>query len=208
MGFWGTYIVVRSERPATELRGLRAAAGRVVWSRTGDDGWQVLQIHRGPRGWDTGELERPLVATVEQTGNPVLAAVVLDSDGAQLIGYSPEAGRWGGWLMLDRIICHIEPDTLPYAYEDENGIMQVEVDEERVRAAERRLYRIGPPAARAAPLAVRWAAEAGCAPSPAAVRAVMEGRDAFAEDRFFRLLDALRLPGLAVAGDVENVTLT
>jgi hypothetical protein len=207
MGFWGSYVVLRSERPAMELPGLRVAAGRAVWSRTGDDGWQVVQIHRGPPGWDTGELDRTLAAVMEQTGHPVLAAVVLDSDGAQLIGYSPEAGRWGGWLMLDRIICHIEPDTLPYAYQDENGILQVEVDADRIRAAERRLYRVGPPAALAAPPAVRWAAEAGCAPSQAAVRAAMEGRDLLAEDRFFRLLDALRLPGL-VAGDVENVTLT
>lgn len=50
---------------------------------------------------------------MEQAGHPVLAAVVMDSDGAQLIGYSPRAGRWGGWLMLDKIIGHITPDAWP-----------------------------------------------------------------------------------------------
>lgn len=57
-----------------------------------------------------------------QGGHPVVAAVVLDSDGAQLIGYSPAAGRWGGWLMLDRIIGHILPDAWPkIVYWDEEA---------------------------------------------------------------------------------------
>jgi hypothetical protein len=139
---------------------------------------------------------------MEQTGHPVLAAVVLDSDGAQLIGYSPKAGRWGGWLMLERIIGHIDPKAWPYVYEDENGEIQSDEGEDyqrRFREARDRLYEVGPPGHLAAPLAVRWAAEAGDAPTAAAVEAVLNGGEVFAEDLFFQLLDVLGLPGLASA---------
>lgn len=178
MGYWGTFIVARSGRPVMELEGLKASADQVAWQRTGGDGWQVVQIHRGPDGWDSQTLpagwERLLVSVMEQTGHPVLAAVVLDSDGAQLIGYSPKAGRWGGWLMLERIISHL--------------------DEIRDR-----LYEVGPPGHIAAPLALRWATEAGYKPTASAVEAALDGGEVFAEDLFFQLLDALGLPGLASA---------
>jgi hypothetical protein len=206
VGYWGTFIVARSDQPVTELDGLKAAADQVAWQRTGGDGWQVVQIHRGPKGWDSRPLpadwERLLVFVMQQTGHPVLAAVVLDSDGAQLIGYSPHAGRWGGWLMLERIIAHLDPAALPYAYEDENGEIQVDEGEDyqrRLREARERLYQVGPPGHLAAPLAVRWANEAGYAPTAAAVEAVLNGGEVFAEDLFFQLLDVLGLPGLASA---------
>jgi hypothetical protein len=66
--------------------------------------------------------------------------VVLDSDGAQLIGYSPEAGRWGGWLMLERIIGHLDPAALPYVYGDENGQMEVGEGEDYQRRFRRALF--------------------------------------------------------------------
>jgi hypothetical protein len=204
VGYWGTFIVARSGQPVTELEGLKASADQVAWQRTGGDGWQVVQIHRGPDGYDSQTLpadwERLLVAVMEQTGHPVLAAVVLDSDGAQLIGYSPKAGRWGGWLMLERIIGHIDPTAWPYVYEDENGEMQSDEGEDyqrRFREVRDRLYEVGPPGHLAAPLAVRWATEAGYAPTAAAVEAVLNDGEVFAEDLFFQLLDVLGLPGLA-----------
>jgi hypothetical protein len=200
VGYWGTFILARSGRPVTELDGLKAAADRVVWQRSGGDGWQVVQIHRGPDGYDSERLpadwERLLVSVMEQTGHPVLAAVVLDSSGAQLIGYSPNAGRWGGWLMLERIIPYLNPAAVPYAYEDENGEMQVDEGEDyqrQLREVRDRLYQVGPPGHLAAPLAVRWANEAGYRPAVAAVEAVLNGYEAFAEDLFFELLDALGL---------------
>ena len=206
MGYWGTFIVARSDQPMMALEGLKAAADQVAWQRTGGDGWQVVQIHRGPNGWDSRPLpadwERLLVAVMQQTGHPVLAAVVLDSDGAQLIGYSANAGRWGGWLMLERIIGHLDPAAMPYAYEDENGEIQVDEGEDyqrRLCEARERLYQVGPPGHLAAPLAVRWASEAGYAPTAAAVEAVLNGGEVFAEDLFFQLLDVLGLPGLASA---------
>lgn len=206
MGFWGTFIVARSGRPLEELDGLKAAAYQVAWRWTGGDGWQVVQLHRGPKGYDSQRLpadwERLLVLVMEQTGHPVLAAVVLDSDGAQLVGYSPRAGRWGGWLMLEGIVVHLDYTALPEAWEDEHGEPQVDLGEDyqrRVRQAMERLHQVGPPAHLAAPLAVRWANEAGFAPTAAAVEAVLSRDEAFAEDLFFELLDVLGLPDLAGA---------
>ena len=141
--------------------------------------------------------------TMERTGHPVLAAVVFDSDGAQLIGYGPHAGRWGGRLMLDRIIGHLDPSAWPGVYEDEHGRMQAEEGEDyqrRLRRAQDRLFaNVGPPAHRAVPHAVRWANDAGCAPAAGAVEAALDGVEAFAEDVSFQLLHALGLPGLAGA---------
>jgi hypothetical protein len=204
VGFWGTLVVARSGRPLEELDGLKAAAHHVAWRWTGGDGWQVVQLHRSPDGYDSQRLpadwERLLVSVMEQTGHPVLAAVVLDSDGAQLIGYSPNAGRWGGWLMLERIVAHLDYTALPEAWKDEHGGPQVDLGEDyqrRVRQAMERLHQVGPPGDLAAPLAVRWANEAGFAPTVAAVGAVLNGDDAFAEDLFFELLEVLGLPDLA-----------
>jgi hypothetical protein len=51
------------------------------------------------------------------------------------------------------------------------------------------MHEVGPPAARAAPLAVQWTTEAGVTPTVAAVQAVLDGREAFAEDLFFQLVE-------------------
>ena len=203
MGFWGTYVVGCSDRPLMELEALTPSADRVRWQRRGGEGWQVVQIHRGPDGWDSASLpaawERVLISIVEQTGRPVLAAVVLDSDGAQLVDHSPKAGRWGGWLGLDRIIMHLDSDAAPYAHEDENCEWQVDEGEEyqhRIGEAKQRLYEVGPPAHLAAPLAVRWANEAGYTPTCSAVESAMDNDDVFVEDQFFRFLGAMGLPEL------------
>ncbi len=58
---------------------------------------------------------------------------------------------------------------------------------------------VGPRGHIAAPLAVRWATEAGYTPTASAVEAVLDGREVFAEDLFFQLLEVLGLPGLASA---------
>lgn len=206
MGYWGIFIVARSSHPVMRLDGLKAVAGHVLGERTGGDGWKVVQIHRLPDGWDSlsspADWERLLVSVMEQTGHPVLAAVVLDSDGAQLIGYSPDAGRWAGWLMLDRILGHLDPTAMPYAYEDETGETYVDEGEDyqrRVREARDRLHQVGLPGQLAAPLAAQWASEAGYTPTTEAVETTLNGDDVFAEDLFFKLLEILGLPGLADA---------
>jgi hypothetical protein len=105
-------LVACTEQPLTELAGVRELEGHAVWHGRGADGWQVVQLHRPPVGWRvpmTGSdgLDRLLASLLAQTRPSVLAATVLDSDGAQLVGYSPRAGRWSGWLMLERMIEYI-----------------------------------------------------------------------------------------------------
>jgi hypothetical protein len=208
MGFWGTYIVGCSDLPLTELEALRAESGKVVWQRQGDDGWQVIQVHQGPDGWSSATLpaewEKLLVSVMDQTRRPVLAAVVLDEDGAQLIGYSPAAGRWGGWLMLERILPHLDRRALPSAYEDEDGETQVDLGEDYQRLCREIMddlhQRVGPAAPRAAELAGQWAIEAGLDPDIAAITNVLGSTDVFASDLFFVFLGALGMRSLSGSG--------
>jgi hypothetical protein len=207
MGFWGTYIVARADQPLPGLPALRQSAESVMWHGRGPGGWQAVQVHRGPDGWASSELparwEGTLTALMEQAGHPVLAAVIMDSDGAQLVGYSPVAGRWGGWLMLDRIIGHIIPDAWPMivSWDEDTGQPQLEANDDedyqrRRQAALDRMHAVGPPAPDAVPLAVTWASEAGLQPDPVAVEAALDASDVFCEDVFFGLLAALGVPDL------------
>jgi hypothetical protein len=126
---------------------------------------------------------------------------VLDSDGAQLIGYSPDAGRWRGWLMLDRILGHLDPTAMPYACEDENGETHVDEGEEyqrRVRETRDRLHQVGLPGHLAAPLAAQWASEAGYTPITEAVEHVLNGDEVFAEDLLLQLLKVWGCPALSM----------
>jgi hypothetical protein len=102
--------------------------------------------------------------------------------------------------MLDRIMGYLDPAALGYAYEDDNGDTQVEeVDEKTLREIRDRLYRICPRAHIAAPLAVRWASEAGLTADSSRVEAVLDGHETFAEDLFYRVLTVLGLSGMAEA---------
>lgn len=211
MGFWGTYIVARAADPLPELAALRPSAEEIVWHGRGAGGWQAVQVHYGPEGWASTELpgawEATLRALMAQAGGPVLAAAVLDSDGAQLIGYSPEHGRWGGWLMLDRIIGHIDPDGWPYVYRSDDDQAEVTYEDE---ASYRPRYQAivddlsaaaGPPGSAGAPEAVAWAVAGGLTPDAAAVASALDGKDVFCEDLFFTLLTALGVPDLADVDD-------
>lgn len=207
MGFWGTYIVAQAANPLTELAVLRPSTSDITWHGRGADGWQAVKVHRGPDGWDSSDLpaawEATLPALMEQTGSPVLAAAVLDSDGAQLIGYSPQQGRWGGWLMLDRIIGHIDPEGWRYTYWDDNDEPYNEDDETYLPRHQTVVNRLssaaGPPGSAAAPAAVAWAAAAGLKPDATAVASVLDDSDIFCEDLFLTLLSTLGVPDLASA---------
>jgi hypothetical protein len=147
--------------------------------------------------------EHLLESVLAQTGQPVLAAVVLASDGAQLIGYSPRAGRWSGWLGLEVLVDYLGPQYTECLNVDAEEELPADLDEfwqSRYREACRPLYALVPPASIAAPRAVAWAVEAGYAPSVQDVEAVLDGGEVFAEDQFFKLLAALGLPALTGAG--------
>jgi hypothetical protein len=225
MGFWGTYIVARADQSMTDLPALVPSAGvigwegRIDWHGRGADGWQAVQISYGPEGWEEGPepgagWEGTLRALMEQSGHPVIATTIQDSDCGQLIGYSPEAGRWSGWLHLQSALGYWD-DTVHRGDEgtilwDENGEMDARgeeiTDEKRERytrrrdAALARFLAFGADAEGATPLAVAWAREAGLQPDPAAVLATLKGMDTYAERQFFELLTALGLPDLTTAG--------
>ncbi|MFI5954349.1 hypothetical protein [Cryptosporangium sp. NPDC051539] len=138
-----------------------------------------------------------LVSLLAQTGRPVLAGIVLHSDGAQVIGYSPQAGRWSGWLMLERLVDYLGSPYTDCLDVGEHEDLPADLDEfwsDRYHEACRPLYELAPPAAIAAPHAVAWATEAGYTPSVEAVEAVLDGGATFAEDHFLKLLTTLGLP--------------
>jgi hypothetical protein len=202
MGFWGTLLVARSDRPLPDLDSVRDLAGCIAWHGTATDGWQAVQLHRAPVDWwvpmtgDDGR-EHLLESVMAQTGRPVLAALVLASDGAQLIGYSPRAGRWSGWLKLEVLVDYLGPEYTQCLYVDDDEELPEDLDafwQNRYREACRPLYALAPPASIAAAHAVTWAVEAGYTPRVEAVEAVLAGGEAFAEDQFFKLLAALGLP--------------
>jgi hypothetical protein len=221
MGFWGTFIVTRADRPLAELPALLPSAEMIDWRGRGSDGWQAVRVHRGPEGWDRSDLpsawEDTLRAVMGQSGHPVIAATILDSDCGQVIGYSPTAGRWGGWLRLkmaleyiDHTVCDGDEGSIWW---DEDGRIHA-IDEEltderreryqlRYDAALARFLTIGPDAEGATPLAVTWALEAGLRPDAAAVLAALGGKETFAEQQFDNLLTALGIPDISAAGTEE-----
>lgn len=161
-------------------------------------------MDRGPDGWDSPDLAHAwdglLRGLAKQAGSLVLAAVIHHSEGAQLLGHSPTAGRWGGWLHADQVTWHCLPPDSPSQYWDEHGNRHTEDEtlyEQRQQETLDRLYATaGPPGSAAAPSAVTWAREAGLDPDATAVAAVLDGKASFAEDSFFQLLTALGLPDL------------
>jgi hypothetical protein len=218
MGFWGTFIVARADQPVTELAALVPSADKISWHGRGQDGWQSVQISNGPQGWASSALpaawEGTLRALMEQSGHAVIATTILDSDCGQIIGYSPQAGRWGGWLGLETALGYIDRSVSQgdegTIWWDQNGQIQA-IDEEltdekreryqrRYDAALARLLTVGPDAEGAAPLAVTWAREAGLQPDPAAVLAALNGGEIFAEVQFFNLLAALGVPEITGHG--------
>jgi hypothetical protein len=202
MGFWGTIIVARSDSPIVELEGLRGLADSVQLHHRGADGWQTVWLHRAPADWDppmTGDGREQLLTTLlAQTGHPVLAGVVLASDGAQVIGYGPRSGRWAGWLCLEGLIHYLGLEWQgDLAYDDDAADLPDDLDEywqTRYREACRPLYELIPPAAVAAPHAVAWAHEAGFSPDPAEVEAVLDGGMTFAEQHVMALAETLGVP--------------
>ena len=56
VGFSGSFIVVRADRPLTDLPALRPLEGEASWHWQGPGGWQAAQIDRGPAGWHSRDL--------------------------------------------------------------------------------------------------------------------------------------------------------
>ncbi|MCW2931845.1 MAG: hypothetical protein JWM19_2807 [Actinomycetia bacterium] len=204
MGFSGTFIVVRSDQPVTGLPALAPLGGECELQGQRANGWQVAEISHGsvvslsdPRLELTslpGRGEATLRALMEQTGNPVIATTLCDSDAGHVVGYSP-AGRFGGWLHWELAVEYYG-GVIPWD-EDGNSIEDDPGYQARLQEAANGLEaRYGPAGAAAAPPALAWAGEAGLRPDAEAVAAVLEAKYVFAEETFFRLIAALGVPEL------------
>ncbi|MFD3620821.1 hypothetical protein ACFWWT_37430 [Streptomyces sp. NPDC058676] len=164
MGFWGSFVVCRSEIP---LDGLQA----VVERHDGIDehehrpgGWQIGR-YPGPELADDGP---PLLADLaEETGAPALVGFVLDSDTVFVEGHSAGGGYWRACLVRAAAEAYCEDD-------EEDFDAEFPFPEAAARAA------------------AAWAREAGLTPDPAGLLEVFAVEDAdFAEELFFRLLEKL-----------------
>ncbi|MYV97570.1 hypothetical protein [Streptomyces sp. SID3343] len=84
MGFSGSFIVARADRPVTELAALRSSPCVAVWWAR-NDSWQILQALPG------GD---PDVSIVAETAAPVLVCHVVDSDFVTVQAASPGGLSW------------------------------------------------------------------------------------------------------------------
>jgi hypothetical protein len=168
MGWWGSLVLGRSERPIAELGALGEYGETLELRAELGGGWQVW-AHDGAELADT--VERWLPELAGACRSPVLTAFVLDSDCADVRGFGPDSGWWSA--CLDR------PSMDGYLSED-----GLEVDDSF------------PDSREAARAAANWSADAGQAADESALVRVFEAEaEPFAEDLFDDLLAALGLPG-------------
>ncbi|QYX77894.1 hypothetical protein [Streptomyces akebiae] len=176
MGYWGYYVVGRSERPLAELDAL-AGAGSMTLCATADDGWQIWAYPTGAPGagaagdsggsGDVGNMH----ALARETGAPALFGYVMDSDCVVVEAAGPESGAWTTCLARRAMAAYLG---------DAEGLTVEDYFLEPRDAAER---------------AVAWAAEAGRAAVERSLAEVLASEpgpaDPLAENILFRLLDRL-----------------
>ncbi|WP_320778620.1 hypothetical protein [Streptomyces sp. CRN 30] len=179
MGYWGYYVVGKSERPLAELDALAGAAGMSLLT-TADDGWQVWEYPDFPDtaapgdggdGGDGGDVGNMHVLARE-TGSPALFGYVMDSDCVVVEAAAPESGGWTTCLARTAMAGHLGAT--------EDGLTVEDYFLEPRDAAER---------------AVAWAAEAGRSAAAEKVLEVLatepDPASPLAENLLFRLLDRL-----------------
>ncbi|KAA0935926.1 hypothetical protein [Streptomyces apricus] len=98
MGYWGYFVVGRSERPLAEL-GALAGASELTLHQTAADGWQVWEYPNTPGGanGDVGNMND----LAEETGAPALFGYVMDSDCVVVEAAAPDSGAWTACLARD-----------------------------------------------------------------------------------------------------------
>ncbi|MFI6338567.1 hypothetical protein [Streptomyces sp. NPDC050535] len=162
MGYWGYYVVGRSERPLAELDALSGASGLVPLT-TGPDGWQVWEYPSGDG--DIGSMN----TLSQETGAPALFGYVMDSDCVVVEAAAPESGAW--------TTCLARTAMVRYLGDGEEGLS---VDDYFLEPAD------------AATRAVAWAAEAGhTVVAEPLLHVLTADPDPLAENLLFRFLDRL-----------------
>jgi hypothetical protein len=164
MGYWGYYVVAKSERPLVELDALGGARDALTLLERRADGWQVWECpDGGERRHDVGSMN----ALAAETGAPALFGYVMDSDCVVIEAAAPESGAWTTCLARDAMAGYLSADEL--TLED---------------------YFLEP--ADAARRAVAWAQECGRTVAQGPLADVLgQDPDPFAEPLFFRFLDRL-----------------
>ncbi len=181
MGFWGTFVVHKGEPLLSELlpevEAFRHA--ELEFDRVSGD-WQVTRVFA-----PLEQLPTDLLARLrDATGAPVLAAEVMDSDGAFVRGLGKRT-EWKVWLQLDGAMGYLLTPHDGDTYEAEVADLR-----ERILAET-------PGGAAAAAAAIEWAREASLEPAGLdEVTRVIDGHEVFVEDLFIALLNRL---GLATA---------
>jgi len=164
MGYWGYYVVGRSERPLAELDALTGTSGMVLLS-SAPDGWQVWEYPGGDGDGDVGSMN----TLARETGAPALFGYVLDSECVIVEAAAPESGAW--------TTCLVRAAMARYLGAGGEGLGVDDYFLEPADAAER---------------AVAWAAEAGHAVAAEPLLDVLTANpDLLAENLLFRFLDRL-----------------
>ncbi|MFE9251533.1 hypothetical protein [Streptomyces sp. NPDC007088] len=169
MGYWGYYVVARSERPLGELATLGPVRAVLQPLDLRPDGWQVWEYATDPAAAEQpgmGSMNR----LARESGQPALFGYVMDSACVVVEGASPVAGAWTACLGREALARYLRP-------QDCGGLT---VDD------------YFPPAGEAAAHAVRWAAEAGAHAETGRLLALLtHAPETSAEHSFFRFLDRL-----------------
>ncbi|MYW68457.1 hypothetical protein GTY65_30930 [Streptomyces sp. SID8379] len=167
MGYWGYYVVARSEHPLKGLDALGGVRDELALLEERADRWQVWEC---PGGGGEGQ-QTPDVGSMNtlaaETGSPALFAYVMDSRCAVVEAAAPHSGAWTTCLGRAEMAGYLGGDEI--ALED---------------------YFLPP--GDAAERAVAWAAEGGRTVGGAPLLDVLRARpEPSAEELFFRFLDRL-----------------
>ncbi|MEU8954084.1 hypothetical protein AB0C93_07255 [Streptomyces sp. NPDC048518] len=163
MGYWGYYVVGKSEQPLAELSAVAAVRGELSLLDRRSDGWQVWEVPGGEGARDVGNMN----ALAEETGAPALFGYVMDSDCVVVEAAAPESGAWT--TCLDRA-----------AMAGYLGDAELTVEDYFLEPRD------------AARRAVAWAAESGRTVTAGPLFDVLNAdAEPSAEELFFRFLDRL-----------------
>jgi hypothetical protein len=193
MGFWGTYVVLRSdESPAQVLPAITALQGAVVRDGSWDAGWRVWVV-RDSAGSLPEDLLEQLHAVIQA---PVLLGRVLDSSAVHVVATGPSVRLWEVWLQLESAMGYLLTPPAPFD-DDDNYLGDDWRDpayEAQVEQTRREILTQAPGGEAGARSAEAWARDAGLGPDPIeAIADVLDSRETFAEDLFFQLLHRLGL---------------
>ncbi|MET8683949.1 hypothetical protein ABZV77_07000 [Streptomyces sp. NPDC004732] len=166
MGYWGYYVVGRSERPLVELKAVAGLRDELTLLDRRPGGWQVWEVPGG----DGSDAERDvgnMNTLALESGAPALFGYVMDSACVIVEAAAPESGAWTTCLARRAMAGYL-------------GGSELTVEDYFLEPRD------------AAQRAVAWAAEAGrTVPAGPLLDVLNADAQPSAEELFFRLLDRL-----------------